>query len=72
MMTARLTGILTDILTGIMTGITTGVTADITLVFTAVELDCYAFFLAGVSTHPHQTYSRAGILVLIYPSTGYC
>ena len=43
-MTARLTDILTGIMTGIMTGITTGVAAGVKLVFTTVELDCYAFF----------------------------
>ena len=55
-MTARLTGIMT----GIMNGITTGVAAGVKLVFTTVELDC-------VSTHLHQTYSRAGMLVLNIP-----
>ena len=30
-------------MTGIMTGITTGVAAGVKLVFTTVELDCYAF-----------------------------
>ena len=61
-------------LTGIMTGIDwyyDWCTCDLETGMMAVELDCYALELV----YPHtliQTYSRAGMLVLIYPSTGCC
>ena len=53
-------------MTGIMTGITTGVATGVNLVFTTVEFRLLRL-LTGVSTHLHQTYSRAGMLVLNIP-----
>ena len=46
-------------------------TCDLDTGMIDVEMDCYALELV----YPHtliQTYSRAGMLVLIYPSTGCC
>ena len=40
---------MTGIMTGIMTDITAGVAAGVNLVFTTVELDCYAHKLV----YPH-------------------
>ena len=59
-------------LTGIMTGITTG----LVLLVTYNWYDCRRVGLLRIKlVYPHtliQTYSRAGMLVLIYPSTGCC
>ena len=47
---------------GLMTGITTGVAAGVKLVFTTVELDCYAFSLV----YPHTFIRHTAGLVCWY------
>ena len=57
-MTTRPTGIMTGIITGIMAGVAAGVN----LVFTTVELDCYAYELV----YPHTFLRHTAGLVCWY------
>ena len=57
---------MTGIMTGITTSMMTGVAADVKPGFHYRRVRLLRL-LSGVSTHLHQTYSRAGMLVLIIP-----